>query len=261
MKLAIVGSGILGLVAAYRLYHEHEITIFEANDYIGGHTNTVDVDVDGERHVIDTGFIVFNDWTYPNFIQLLDELGVTSKPTTMSFSVRDERTDLEYNGQSLRTLFAQSRNLLRPSFYRMLADILRFNNEASRLVTECHDETTVGEFVASHGDTQRWFVEHYLLPMGSAIWSCPLGVFAQFPIRFIVEFYHNHGLLSVIRRPTWRVVDGGSQTYVRAMTRQVSGSVSASNAGRKCAAVRGQGQGTTTRREGESVRPRHLCLP
>jgi predicted NAD/FAD-binding protein len=217
MKIAIIGTGISGLVAAYRLHRHHAVTLFEANDYIGGHTNTVDVEIDGERHAIDTGFIVFNDWTYPNFIRLLDELGVASQPTKMSFSVHDERTGLEYNGHSLTTLFAQRRNLLRPSFYRLLADILRFNRRAERLVAEGGGETTVGEFLRRHRFS-RTFAEHYLLPMGAAIWSCPTGTFARFPIRFIVEFYKHHGLLSVTRRPTWRVIAGGSQTYVQALT-------------------------------------------
>jgi predicted NAD/FAD-binding protein len=218
MQIAVIGSGIAGLVAAYRLHAEHDVTVFEANDYVGGHTNTVDVELDGESHAIDTGFIVFNDWTYPNFIALLDELGVASQPTTMSFSVRDDRSGLEYNGHSLNTLFAQRLNLLRPRFYRMLADIVRFNREARRLVRNHDDETTVGEFLARHGYS-RSFAELYLLPMGAAIWSCPTGTFPQFPIRFIVDFYHNHGLLSVLRRPTWRVIEGGSRTYVEAMTR------------------------------------------
>jgi predicted NAD/FAD-binding protein len=218
MQIAVIGSGIAGLVAAYRLHAEHDITVFEANDYAGGHTNTVDVEIDGESHAIDTGFIVFNDWTYPNFIALLDELGVASQPTTMSFSVRDDRTGLEYNGHSLNTLFAQRRNLLRPRFYRMLADILRFNREAHRLVRNHDNEMTVGEFLSRYGYSQS-FAELYLLPMGAAIWSCPTGTFAQFPIRFIVDFYHNHGLLSILRRPTWRVIEGGSRTYVQAMTR------------------------------------------
>ncbi len=217
MKIAIIGSGISGLVAAYRLDPDHHVMVFEANNYAGGHTNTVDVELDGERHAIDTGFIVFNDWTYPNFTGLLEELSVASRPTTMSFSVSDERTGLEYNGHSLRTLFAQSRNLLRPSFYRMLLDILRFNRESQRLVAGLDDGTTVGEFLLRHGYS-RAFAEQYLLPMGAAIWSCPTGVFSQFPIRFIVDFYYNHGLLSITRRPTWRVVDGGSRTYVQAIT-------------------------------------------
>lgn len=218
MNIAVIGAGISGLVAAYRLHPGHDVTVFEANDYPGGHTNTVEVDFDGERHAIDTGFIVFNDWTYPNFVGLLDELGVVSRPTTMSFSVHDDRTGLEYNGHSLSTLFAQRRNLLRPSFYRMLADIARFNREARRLVAERDDETTVEQFLSRHGYSQA-FAEQYLFPMGAAIWSCPTGTFAQFPIRFIVDFYHSHGLLNVRRRPTWRTVEGGSRTYVQAMTR------------------------------------------
>jgi predicted NAD/FAD-binding protein len=218
MKVAIIGSGISGLVAAYHLHPRHEITLFEANGYPGGHTNTVDVELDGHSYAIDTGFIVFNDWTYPNFIQLLDELGVPSRPTSMSFSVTDQRTGLEYNGESLNSLFAQRSNLLRPSFYRLLSDIWRFNRLARRLVGECDETTTVAEFLALHSFSQV-FSEQYLLPMGAAVWSCPTGVFSQFPIRFIVEFYHNHGLLSVWNRPTWRVVEGGSRNYVQAMTR------------------------------------------
>jgi predicted NAD/FAD-binding protein len=218
MKIAVIGAGISGLVAAYRLCSEHDITVFEANDYIGGHTNTVEIEFDGERHAIDTGFIVFNDWTYPHFIGLLDELGVASKPTTMSFSVRDDRSDLEYNGHSLNTLFAQRCNLVRPRFYRMLTDILRFNREARHLATKGSDEITVGEFLIQHEFSEE-FAKYYLLPMGAAIWSCPIGTFSQFPIRFIVDFYHNHGLLNVFRRPTWRVVEGESRAYVEAMTR------------------------------------------
>jgi predicted NAD/FAD-binding protein len=214
-RIAIVGGGISGLTAAYRLSPFHQVTVFEANGYPGGHTNTVDVELDGERHAIDTGFIVFNDWTYPNFIQLLNELGVASRDTSMSFSVRCDAEDLEYNGSSLNGLFAQRRNLWRPSFYRMLSDIMRFNREAPELVLgrTADEESTVGEFLARHRYS-REFAEHYLLPMGAAIWSCPMGTFSQFPIRFIVEFYKNHGLLSVRHRPTWRVVEGGSRSYV-----------------------------------------------
>ena len=218
MQIAIIGAGISGLTAAYRLSTAHDVTLFEANDYLGGHTNTVDVEVDGEQHAIDTGFIVFNDRTYPNFIALLDELGVRSRPTSMSFSVRCDAANLEYNGSSLNGLFAQRRNLLRPGFYRMLTDILRFNREAPELVLNqsATDETTVGEYLAQQRYS-REFAEYYLLPMGAAIWSCPLGTFADFPIRFIAEFYQNHGLLSVRNRPTWRVIEGGSRNYVARM--------------------------------------------
>lgn len=218
MKIAIIGSGISGLVAAYRLHSEHQLTVFEANAYIGGHTHTVDVQLGGQHYAIDTGFIVFNDWTYPEFIRLLDELGVASQATTMSFSVQDVRSGLEYNGHSLNTLFAQRRNLLRPRFYRMLRDILRFNRDAVRLAAEHDQQLTVGEFLQQHGFS-REFADLYLLPMGAAIWSCPTGTFHQFPMRFIVEFYHNHGLLSIRRRPTWRVICGGSRSYIAAMTR------------------------------------------
>ena len=220
MKLAIIGTGISGLVAAYRLRGRHDVTLFEALDYVGGHTNTVDVEWDGERHAIDTGFIVYNDWTYPNFIALLDELGVASQPTTMSFSVRDERTGLEYNGHSLSTLFAQRRNLLRPSFYRLLWEIARFNRigtewQTNVLATE--PEATVAEFLARHRFSAA-FCEQYLLPMGAAIWSCPPGAFGTFSLRFILEFFRNHGLLNIRNRPTWRVVQGGSRSYVQALT-------------------------------------------
>lgn len=216
MKIAIIGAGISGLVVAFKLHPLHDVTLLEANAYVGGHTNTVDVDVDGERHAIDTGFIVYNDWTYPNFIQLLDELQVASQPTEMSFSVRDDRSGLEYNGHSLSTLFAQRRNLWCPRFYRMLADILRFNRDAPRLLANCDDQTTVGEFLEHHRYS-RMFAEQYLKPMGAAIWSCPTGTFSRFPIRFITEFYSNHGLLNLRHRPTWRVITGGSRTYVEAM--------------------------------------------
>ncbi len=221
MRIAIIGAGISGLTAAYRLSPAHDITLFEANDYLGGHTHTVNVEWQGERQAIDTGFIVFNDWTYPKFIELLDELGVRSQPTAMGFSVRCDAIDLEYNGSSFNGLFAQRRNLLRPGFYRMLRDVLRFNREAPELVLgqATSNETTVGEFLARHRYS-REFAEYYLLPMGAAIWSCPLGTFENFPIQFIIEFYRNHGLLSIRHRPTWRVIEGGSRTYVEKMVQR-----------------------------------------
>lgn len=227
MNIAVIGAGISGLYAAYRLSGQHEVTLFEANGYPGGHTNTVDVEIDGERHAIDTGFIVFNDWTYPNFVSLLDELEICSRPTEMSFSVRCDRTGLEYNGSSLNGLFTQRRNLLRPGFHRMVRDILRFNREAPRellgnAVPPGTVEMTVADFLKS-GRYSREFAEHYLLPMGSAIWSCPPGTFQEFPIRFIVDFYRNHGLLSLRNRPTWRVIEGGSRSYVQAILRRFRG--------------------------------------
>ncbi len=218
MRIAIVGSGISGLVAARSLTVAHEVTVYEANDYAGGHTNTVSVDVEGEHHAIDTGFIVFNDRTYPNFCRLLQELKVESVPTSMSFSVRADEDNLEYNGSGLTGLFAQKRNLLRPGFYRMIRDIMRFNREALDRVDDSGDEQTVGDFLAQNRYSSQ-FARHYLLPMGAAIWSCPTSTFENFPIRFICDFYRNHGLLSLKNRPVWRVIKGGSRNYVQALTR------------------------------------------
>lgn len=225
MRIAIVGAGVSGLCAAYWLRERHRVTLLEANDYLGGHTHTVDVELDGQRHAIDTGFIVFNDRTYPTFSSLLKELGIASRPTEMSFSVRCERTGLEYNGSSLSGLFDQRANLLRPRYWRMLFDIARFNRDGTRLALARHrqsnaDSETVGAFLRRRGYGLE-FAQHYLLPMGSAIWSCPTDCFADFPIQMIVEFFHNHGLLSLRDRPTWRVVAGGAKQYVAALAARI----------------------------------------
>ena len=229
MKIGVIGAGIAGLTAAHRLSDQHEVTLFEAANTLGGHAHTVNVTIDDEQHAVDTGFMVFNEWTYPNFIALLKELEVTSRPTKMGFSVQCERSALEYSGESLNALFAQRRNLVRPSFYRMIRDILRFNREATKLsrkerLTQVGDEMTVGDFLES-GRYSREFADNYLLPMGSAIWSCPMGTFANFPIRFIIEFYSNHGLLNLVDQPIWRVIDGGSRTYVNAIIRRFPGHI------------------------------------
>lgn len=215
MKVAIIGSGISGLTCAYLLNRHHDITVFEASDWVGGHTHTVDVELNGERHAIDTGFIVFNDWTYPHFIKLLDQLGVPSQPTEMSFSVRDPLSGVEYNGNTLNTLFAQRRNLLSPPFWGMLRDIMRFNREVLRDMDaqRIPAETTLGAYLKRNGYGQR-FIDHYIVPMGSAIWSMSLADMLGFPLQFFVRFCRNHGLLSVSDRPQWRVVSGGSRRYV-----------------------------------------------
>jgi predicted NAD/FAD-binding protein len=215
MKIAIVGSGIAGNVIARRLYREHEITLFEAAAHVGGHAHTHNIALDGERHAIDTGFIVFNDWTYPNFVALLEELGVASQPSSMSFSVRNQATGLEYNGSSVAGLFVQRRNLVRPSFLRMLRDILRFNREAPKLLDQAQ-ELTLGGYLAAHRYS-RAFIDDYLIPMGAAIWSTDPAQMLAFPARFFVRFLHNHGMLSVNDRPQWRVVRGGSARYVEAL--------------------------------------------
>ena len=215
MKIAIVGSGIAGLTCAYLLQRQHQITLFEASDWVGGHTHTVDVEVQGQPFAIDTGFIVFNDWTYPNFIRLLDQLGVASQPTEMSFSVHDPASGAEYNGNNLNSLFAQRSNLLRPAFWGMLRDILRFNREAQFDLAEQRiaADLTLGQYLQQRGYGQR-FIDHYIVPMGAAIWSMSLADMLQFPLQFFVRFFKNHGLLSVSDRPQWRVISGGSRSYV-----------------------------------------------
>lgn len=217
MKIAIVGTGIAGNVAAYHLSREHDITVFEAGGHVGGHTHTHEVEQEGRRYNVDTGFIVFNDWTYPNFIALLDELNVPSQASVMSFSVRAEHTGIEYSGTSLNTLFAQRRNLLRPSFLRMIHDIMRFNREAPALLDSDGDDSTLGDYLAAqcYSDT---FIEHYIIPMGAAIWSTDPEKMQSFPTRYFVRFFHNHGMLSVDRRPQWRTIQGGSARYVDKLT-------------------------------------------
>lgn len=214
LEIAIVGSGIAGNVAAHRLHAAgHRITLYEADDRIGGHTHTHAIEHDGESLAIDTGFIVFNDRTYPNFIALLDELGVASQPSSMSFSVRHDARGLEYNGTSLDGLFAQRRNLLRPGFLGMLAQIMRFHRIAPDWLERGGAETTLRELLKQHRFGGR-FVDDYLVPMGAAIWSTEPARMLDFPARFFVRFLHQHGMLTVNDRPVWRVIEGGSARYV-----------------------------------------------
>ena len=219
MKIAIIGTGIAGNYAAYRLAPHHDITVFESNSRIGGHTNTLTIREPGRKLSIDTGFIVFNDATYPNFIALLDELGVASQPSDMGFSVSSADGGIEYNGSSLNSLFAQRSNLLKPSFYRMLADILRFNREAPAVLDSGGPEWTLGEYLQRNRYTQN-FVDHYIVPMGSAIWSATAERMRNMPVKFFVRFFQNHGLLSVNDRPQWRVIQGGSACYVDKLVAQ-----------------------------------------
>jgi len=214
VKVAVVGTGIAGLTTAAGLAERHELTVFEAADWIGGHTNTVDVEEDGRIVAVDTGFIVFNDWTYPNFIALLRKLGVAWQASNMSFSLQCEKTGLEYNGTSLNSLFAQRRNILRPSFLHMIWEILRFNREAPRFLAAQDETTTLGAWLESHGFGGA-FVGHYVVPMGRAIWSADEEAMLGFPARFFIDFFHRHGFLSVDNRPQWQTVTGGSREYVR----------------------------------------------
>lgn len=224
MRIAVVGAGVAGLVAAYRLGAAHEVTLFEAEPRLGGHVHTVDVEEGGTRLCVDTGFIVCNDWTYPGFLALLDELGVATQPSTMSFSVRCERTGLEYNGHTLNTLFAQRRNLFRPAFLRMLRGILRFNREGRAWLAAPQGDPTLEEWLTK-GRYPRELAHYYVYPMAAAIWSAAAGEVAEMPLRFFLRFFENHGMLSIDRRPTWRVVRGGSRVYVDALRARVRASV------------------------------------
>jgi len=219
VNIAIVGSGIAGLTCAYLLGRRHDVTVFEAGAWVGGHTHTVQVTVEGREYAVDTGFIVFNDWTYPNFIRLLGQLGVSSKATEMSFSVTDPDTGLEYNGNNLDSLFAQRSNLLSPGFWGMLRDILRFNKEARRDLAEQRiaSDTTLDDYLKAGGYGER-FILHYIVPMGAAIWSMPMAEMLNFPLQLFVRFFENHGLLSVSNRPQWRVIEGGSSAYLAPLT-------------------------------------------
>ncbi len=228
MKLAIIGGGISGLYTAWKLGNRHQVSLFEANDYIGGHTHTVDVSVPSGRYAIDTGFIVCNDRTYPLFLQMLGELGVGRLATDMSFAVSCGQTGLEYNGHNLDTLFAQRRNLLSPRFWRLIRDILRFNKLAKQVLREqaINDNQTLAQFLEQHGFSGL-VVSHYLAPMTAAIWSTPLSDVSQFPLGFFLQFCDNHGLLNVNDRPQWYVIQGGSRSYVDALLKQLPAAVHA----------------------------------
>src|SRR5210317_297951 len=191
MKIAIVGTGIAGNVAAYHFNQDHHVTVFEANYYIGGHTHTHDIEWDGQQFTLDSGFIVFNYKTYPFFTKLLKKLEVPVEPSAMSFSVKCERSGLEYNGTTLNTLFAQRRNFLRPSFYRMIRDILRFNREARTLLDQGAPELSLDEYLTS-GGYSREFIDRFIKPMGAAIWSAQPELMGQMPARFFVRFFDNH---------------------------------------------------------------------
>jgi predicted NAD/FAD-binding protein len=226
IKVAVVGSGISGLASAYTLAQSgHSVTLFEANDYFGGHTHTVDVTLDGITHGVDTGFLVFNHKTYPNLVKLFDELDVRTVATDMSFSVKLplENRMLEWSGSSLNTVFAQRRNLLDKRFIRMLKDILRFNEQATALLMQtgnAQTDLTLGDYLLRN-DYSAEFRDWYLLPMAGCIWSCPVAQMLDFPLATFVRFCHNHGLLQIVGRPQWHTVKGGARQYVDKMLRAI----------------------------------------
>ena len=218
MRIAVVGSGISGLVCAHLLHADHELTIFEAGGHVGGHTLTNRIEQDGREHWVDAGFIVYNEVNYPNFVRLLERLQVETQPSDMSFSVRDDRDDLEYCGTSLDTLFAQRRNLVRPSFLRMLADIARFNRDGKALLTGNGSQPTLRQFLDA-GGYRRELVEQYLVPMAASIWSTRPEQMFDFPATFLLRFLDNHHLLDARGHFTWRTIRGGSHRYVEALIR------------------------------------------
>ena len=219
MKIAIIGSGISGLTAAYYLKENHEIIVYESSPVIGGHTATIDVELGGQKYAVDTGFIVYNDWTYPNFIRLLEQLNVETQTTSMSFSVSNDVNGLEYAGSNLNTLFAQRKNLFKPIFWRLLRDILRFNRQSLRDLEAGNipENLTLQQYLDKNNYSKE-FSTNYLIPMGAAIWSAGVDSMLDFPLLFFVRFFKNHGLLSVSNRPQWRVIKGGSRQYLEPLT-------------------------------------------
>ena len=233
MKIGIVGTGISGLSCAYLLQHDHDITLFEANHYAGGHTNTIQVNDNGNNINVDTGFIVYNHENYPNLCRLFELLDVRGRDSDMSFSVVNEASGLEYNGSGINKLFCQRKNLVNPRFWRMLKDILKFHDDAPGLLSSgLDDKTTVQDFVERHHYSEQ-FIAEYLVPLGASLWSAPAGQFLQYPMRFVIEFLENHRMLQVGNRPVWKTVVGGSNSYVKKLLEDFKGQLKL-NTGVQC---------------------------
>lgn len=224
-RVAVIGSGISGLATAWLLRDTHQVTLYEAEPRLGGHTNTVDVTVEGQSFPVDTGFLVFNRRTYPNLCALFEQLGIESLPSDMSFSARIEELDLEWAGSNLDTVFGQRRNLLRPAFIGMVREILRFNRETTELAASNAGSGSDGESLGDFLVRRRYgkaFRDWYLLPMAAAIWSCPTESMLAYPLATFVRFCHNHGLLQIMNRPQWLSVKGGGREYVRRLAADLS---------------------------------------
>jgi uncharacterized protein len=224
VRIAIIGSGISGLGCAYLLGAKHQVTLFEAQDYLGGHTHTHAIESDGQTINVDSGFIVFNDDHYPYLTKLFKELGIASQETTMSFGVRNEVTGLEYNATNLNRLFCQRRNLLSFKFWGMVRDILRFYKDARRLVALPAQEMTLGDYLARNRYGEL-FIHDHLVPMASALWSSPSAQIMQFPLHYLLEFMANHQMLDPGTRKPWRVVKGGSKSYVEKLRERLQAQV------------------------------------
>ena len=257
MKIAIIGGGVSGLTVAHLLCGEHEITLFEAGDYPGGHTNTLDVAHDAENYAVDTGFIVFNERTYPSFIKLLERLGVPSQPSVMSFSAVCETTGLQYCATNLDTLFAQRRNLLSIPFWRMLLEIIRFNRASVELYGSSDMSLSLGDYLRDRGYS-KMFIEKFLIPMGAAVWSADPDRFLSFPAAAFVQFFTNHGMLNVFDQPTWRVVKGGSRQYVGPLIRPFRDRIRLSTPVERV--QRSADRVTVTPRDGEAESFDHVIL-
>ena len=214
MKIAIIGSGISGLTSAYLLNRKHDVTIFEANDYIGGHTHTHNIDIDGSSYSVDTGFIVYNEKTYPNFIKLLDELNIQRQLSTMGFSVKSATQDYEYAGESLNTLFAKRSNIFRISFWRMLYEMYHFGKKADSHGCGLDVSMTLGDYLIDKNYSSE-FINYFIIPMGAAIWSTPVNRVLDMPAYFFIKFFYNHGMLEITNRPNWWVVKNGSSEYIK----------------------------------------------
>ena len=218
MKIAIIGSGISGLTAAYLLNRKHDVTIFEANDYIGGHTHTHKVNIDGKKYSVDTGFIVYNERTYPNFIKLLDLLNVERQLSTMGFSVKSISKDYEYAGESLNSLFAKRSNIFRFGFLRMLYEMYHFGKKADSSGIGLDASVTLGDYLKKEKYSCE-FINYFIIPMGAAIWSTPANKVLNMPAYFFIKFFYNHGMLETINRPNWWVIKNGSSEYIKKIIR------------------------------------------
>ena len=256
LRIAIVGSGIAGLACAWLLSQRYQVTLFEADDRLGGHTHTHDIELSGRRHAVDTGFIVHNRPHYPLLSRMFDELGVATAPTTMSFSVHSAASGLEYNATSLDALFCQRRNLVSPRFLGMVRDIFRFYRIAPRLLEGDGPGPTLGEYLERHRFGAVFRDEH-LVPMASALWSSPSWQVLEFPARYLVQFMHNHRMLQAGGRPPWRVVAGGSARYVQALQRNWNATVRLSTPVR---AVHRHAQGVTVHTDGANEPFDHAVL-
>ena len=218
MRIAVIGTGIAGMTSAYLLSEDHEVVVYEANNYVGGHTNTVDVSLNGQQYAVDTGFIIFNEKTYPNFVKLMKRLGVGWQNSVMSFSVQCEKTGLEFSPSTLNSLFIQRRNLLRPSFYRMLWDVMHFKRDTETLLESDDYKITLAAFLTGKGYSQA-FIQHFIIPMGEAVWSADPVKFNQFPARYFAQFFKNHGFLNIKDQPQWLTIKGRSRQYIKPITK------------------------------------------